>query len=182
MRSASSASRASRLSPSARFRLSFIAASASGGPFASRRASASASLSSARIRHHAVREAERQALRGREPLAEEQDLARARRADEARQEPARAVVAREPELHVGRRHEGALGHHAQVAGEREREAGAGGRARQRGQRRLRACGAARAGCRAPSAAAACAPRARAARLRAPCAWCRRPRRTRRRRP
>src|SRR5215470_13455588 len=79
-----------------------------------------------RVGDHAVREPEREALGGREPLAEEQDLASARGADEPRQEPARAVVARQAELHVRRGHERALGHHAKVAGERQREARAGG--------------------------------------------------------
>ena len=88
------------------------------------------------VGHHAIHDPEPLALARVEPVAGEVDLARPGGADQPGQEPAAAVVAREPELRVGGGHEGALRGDAQIAGEREREAGPGGGPGQRRERRL----------------------------------------------
>ena len=130
-----------------------VARARSAGPPRSARAQASAAFCELGVGHDAVHEAERSQRARVEALGGEQDLARARRADEPRQEPARSVVAREAEPRVGGRHERrsrrrcAGRRRARARSPRPRPAPAAPRAS------ASRAGAARAGCRAPSAAA-----------------------------
>ncbi len=88
------------------------------------------------VRDQLVEQTQREALIGRDATAGQVDRARTRRTDELGQEPAAAVVTRQPDVGEPRNQERRTRGDTQVTGQRERHAGAGRGSGQRGNGRL----------------------------------------------
>ena len=127
---------ASSVCVAAAWMLSLMQRQASVGPCASLQREGVGRRVELGVGQHAVHEAQRQRLRCADALGEHVDLLRARRADQPREEPAAAVVARRADLREAADEKRVVRGEAEVAGERQREAQAGGRAAQLGDRRL----------------------------------------------